>query len=135
MADNDNAEFVFVYGTLRQEARHPAHEMLARRAELVGLAWLQGQLFELGNYPGAVLSDNPSDRVLGELYLLTDPKATLALLDDYEGSSEAFPEPHEYRRRRIDVQSFGGGTISAWVYLYALPTKDLRRISGGDYYS
>jgi gamma-glutamylcyclotransferase (GGCT)/AIG2-like uncharacterized protein YtfP len=127
------ADYLFIYGTLRPASRHPAHRLLATGAERIGAGWLRGRLYEVSGYPGAVLSDDPGDRVVGEIYRLTDPAGTLPALDDYEEASEHFPPPREYRRCRAEVRLADGRFIAAWAYLYNRSTENLRPIPGGDY--
>lgn len=129
----ETTDYLFVYGTLRPACRHPAHRIFAAGAERIGCGWLQGRLYEVSGYPGAVLSDDPADRVAGELYRLTDPEALLARLDDYEEAAEHFPPPREYRRCRVAVHLADGRSVTAWVYLYNRPTANLSPIPGGDY--
>lgn len=129
----ETTDILFVYGTLRPAFGHPAHRLLAEGAERIGCGWLQGRLYEVSVYPGAVLSDDPADRVVGELYRLTDPAAMLARLDYYEEAAEKFPPPREYRRCRVTVRLDEGRSVTAWVYLYNRSTENLRPIPGGDY--
>ena len=125
---------VFVYGTLRRSATHPMHGLL-QPATFVGFARFQGRLYDLGNYPAAVASDDPADTVYGEVYELSEPAATLAALDHYEGCSPNDPEPHEYVRVAADIRLETGGypVVSAQVYLYTRPVSRLTRIPLGDY--
>jgi gamma-glutamylcyclotransferase (GGCT)/AIG2-like uncharacterized protein YtfP len=62
------SDYLFVYGTLRKEMNHPMYRALSRSAEWVGEANLQGRLYDLGKYPGAVPSKRVSDIVIGEIY-------------------------------------------------------------------
>ncbi|MEZ4600768.1 MAG: gamma-glutamylcyclotransferase family protein [Syntrophotaleaceae bacterium] len=126
-------EHLFVYGTLRPSLRHPALRLLAEGAELLESGRMQGSLFEIAGYPGAVPSDDPADQVLGEVYRLTDPIAVLSRLDEYEEAADRFPAPREYRRERVEVTLANGETVMAWVYVYNRPTDGLIRIVGGDY--
>lgn len=40
-------DYIFVYGTLRREIDHPAHQLLSRGAEWIGEATFQGKLYDL----------------------------------------------------------------------------------------
>lgn len=55
--------------------------------------------------------DDCAPRVLGDVVRLTDARAMLPVLDEYEGASPMDEQPHEYRRevRRID---------GIWCYVY-----------------
>jgi len=130
-----NCNFIFVYGTLRKDAGHELFHVLARNAAFVGEAVVRGRLFNLGSYPGVVLSDDPAESVKGELYEIAQSKqkAVLDLLDHYEGCAPDDREPHEYRRELVDVSTTPGATVQAWVYLLNRPTDRLEPIASGDY--
>ncbi len=104
-------------------------------ATFVGAGCFQSRLYDLGNYPAAVASDDPADRVHGEVYLLQTPAETLPALDRYEGCAPSDPEPHEYLRTTVDIRLETGApaTIPAQIYLYNRPTAHLTRIEQGDY--
>jgi gamma-glutamylcyclotransferase (GGCT)/AIG2-like uncharacterized protein YtfP len=119
---------LFVYGTLRKDIGNSRFHVLAREARevtFVGHARIQGRLFDLGTYPGLVLSDDPGARVRGEVYALSNPQEILSRLDDYEGS--------EFERVERDVVLDSGASGKAWVYIYAGTTDDGPEILSGDY--
>lgn len=94
---------------------------------------MQGCLFEVAGYPGAIESINPDHRVKGELYRILDRKRLFAILDEYEECSNRHPRPHEYRRKIVTIQSIRDDTVSAWAYIYNRSTTRLRKIASGDY--
>ncbi|QDU90209.1 Gamma-glutamylcyclotransferase family protein YtfP [Pirellulimonas nuda] len=122
---------LFVYGTLRRDARHASHAMLARGATLLGDATLNGAaIYLVGEYPGVVPSDNQEDVVHGEVYRF-DPKSDLlTLLDEYEGCLG--PRPL-YTREPLPVTLAQGETVTAWVYVYNHPVSKKSRIASGDF--
>ncbi len=128
-----NDDYIFVYGTLRRDARHPLHRQLRLYGRRHSEASMQGRLYEVSGYPGAIESADPDHRVRGELYRIADGKRLFSVLDEYEECSGKFPEPREYRRQKVTVRTGEGDTFSAWAYIYCRPTKHLRRIRGGDY--
>jgi len=133
MSANPANDRLFVYGTLRRGSGSAAHEWLARRAELVGQAWCQGRLYRIAHYPGLVASEDPGDRVVGEVYRLHDPETVLIDLDRYEECGPGFPEPAEYVRDEMAVTLATGKRLTAWVYLYNQPVCEGARIPGGDF--
>ena len=133
MSANTANDRLFVYGTLRRGSGSATHEWLARRAELVGQAWCQGRLYRIAHYPGLVASENPGDRVVGEVYRLHDPETILIELDRYEECGPGFPEPFEYLRSRLEVTLARGQRCTAWIYLYNRPLKEDARIASGDF--
>lgn len=130
MASDD---YLFVYGTLRQGAGSPWHATLSRSAEYVSPASMQGELYEVDGYPGAIQADQGAGRVVGELYRIRNSENLLVLLDEYEECSANFPQPHEYVRMRVGISLPNSGTVVAWVYLYNRDVAGLERIESGDY--
>lgn len=128
-----NSNFIFIYGTLLSSLNHPMHNVLEKYAELEGEGHIQAKLYDLGRYPGVMMSGNPSDRVKGEIYKISDGEKLFSLLDHYEGCSDNFPEPHQYLRRVVQVQADDGSMIDAWVYLYNWDSDGHRYIESGDY--
>jgi gamma-glutamylcyclotransferase (GGCT)/AIG2-like uncharacterized protein YtfP len=112
-------DHLFAYGTLRRTAGHAAHELLARCSTFVGEGVVSARMFDLGSYPGIVLSDEPADRVIGDVYLLAADcsESVLARLDNYEGVGLEHPAPHEYVRQPVDVRMADGRSIEAWAYV------------------
>ena len=129
------AEYLFVYGTLRTEVKNPISWVLTRYGTLIGKATLWGKLYDLGSYPGVVLSDKPSDMVEGELYRLRDKDKVFEVLDPYEGYDPEEVYPGEFRREKIPILLKDGEQVHGWVYLYCRTTEGLKRISSGDYLS
>ena len=83
--------------------------------DFVGMGEWQAQLFKVNDYVGAIASENPDDYVIGELYEVTEEQ--LAELDEYEECSENFPEPREYIRKIVSIDT-ETGSVKAWVYEY-----------------
>ncbi len=131
---NQDAEYLFVYGTLRQDAKNEMPHLLTKHAKFVGCARFQGKLFDLGNYPGAIPSEDSQEVVYGEVYALEPSMRTTVLttLDEYEGCGSNAEVPTEFRRERAIVTLDDGKKVAAWVYLYNL-TEVGAPILSGDY--
>lgn len=125
--------YLFVYGTLRQHANHPMHQLLAAHAKFFAIARYQASLYLVSYYPGAVPSSNTADQVVGELYQLVQSELILPQLDHYEECGPGFTEPQEYRRELQRVTLENGDIVSAWVYIYNRETSGLRQIQSGDF--
>lgn len=125
-------EYIFVYGSLRRTAAG-IHQYLACDAEYVADSSIQGQLYEIDGYPGAVESADVDKRVVGELYRVRTMPALLARLDAYEECDANFPQPHEYVRKVLPVMLRDGHFVMAWTYLFNRSIAGLRPISSGDY--
>lgn len=117
---------IFVYGTLLSTVPSAASKWLLQHAQLLGEASFPGALYDLGSYPGFVLTTTSSGRVAGEIFQLYDPVAAFAFLDIYEGLDEQEPL---YRRDVLEHPDYG----QVWTYIYQGATKDLSLIAGGDY--
>jgi gamma-glutamylcyclotransferase (GGCT)/AIG2-like uncharacterized protein YtfP len=122
---------LFVYGSLMSTAGHRMGARLHREAHRIGPATMQGLLYRVSWYPGAVDSQDPAQRVHGEVWTLDDPKQALAWLDDYEGIAPGRGESGEYRRLERPVRLATGAEIAAWVYLYEGGLTGLAAISDG----
>ncbi len=126
-------QHLFVYGTLMRAMKHPMHAELARHAEFDGQAFMQGRMYDLGRYPGAVASSNAADKVIGELYRLTDRNTLFLALDAYEHCGPDDPQPTQYVRRKETVYRANGEPVKAWIYLYNRPVNGLSWIESGRY--
>jgi len=120
---------LFVYGSLMSTAGHRMGARLRREARRIGAATIQGRLYRVSWYPGAVDSPDPEHRVHGEVYALDDPKLTLAWLDRYEGIVPG--AGGEYRRLERPVRLATGAPTAAWVYLYRREVTGLPCIADG----
>jgi gamma-glutamylcyclotransferase (GGCT)/AIG2-like uncharacterized protein YtfP len=126
-------EYLFVYGTLRPGSAHLMAGFLAARARHLGPARAPGRLYDLGPYPGMVGPAADGDWVRGDLYELPQAQATLVALDRYEGYSVGREAECLFARGRTEAALEAGGRFRAWVYLYAGPLPEGRRIASGDY--
>ena len=122
---------LFVYGTLMKAAQHERHAFLALRGRFLSNGSIQGNLFFVTTYPGAILSSAAQDTVDGEVYELEYPEESFATLDDYEECSSRFAEPTQYVRQRVQVTLPNGKAMEAWTYLYSWPVNHLKRITSG----
>ena len=122
---------LFVYGTLMRGFDHPMAKLLSRSAEFSGEARCQGRLYLVKHYPGLVLSNDPGDVVVGELYRLRQPYELLREFDMYEACGEGFAEPTEYIRQMLPVRLDDGAASQAWTYIYNWPVNGLPRIASG----
>lgn len=126
-----NQDYLFVYGTLRKHTAR--HDLLQRFCEYIDNGTLSGYLYQIGHYPGVILSDDPCQRVIGEVYRIKNQQSLFAELDDYEECSSSFPEPHEYIRQLQTITLDSGYHVKAWVYLYNQSITGLKLIPSGDF--
>lgn len=129
------SEHLFVYGTLRmsiapsKDIRHLLHH----ESEFKGIATVRGRLYDIGSYPGLILSDNPKEIVVGELYRIKNRRVVLNTFDQYEGCIDPFPNPWEYQRVKAEVKTAEGVKVLSWLYTYQWDVNEQMRIIPGDY--
>jgi gamma-glutamylcyclotransferase (GGCT)/AIG2-like uncharacterized protein YtfP len=125
---------LFVYGTLQQGFDNPFAVQLHTSSTCLGQARIPGKLYHLGGrdfrYPGLAHDPEASTWVQGELWELSMPEQTLAMLDEYEGTTEQHPPPHEYRRQEVWVTTDTGRRL-AWCYVMNRPPEPDALIPGG----
>lgn len=123
---------LFVYGTLMGDVRSNIAQFLRRNSRFLGDYRVQGQLYDLGCYPGLTLSINENHWVTGHLYQLLNPYSTLFTLDDYEDIIPGREDDSLYRRELVEVCR-ESEIENAWIYLYNKPTDNLPLITFENY--
>ncbi|WP_300496725.1 gamma-glutamylcyclotransferase family protein [uncultured Methylophaga sp.] len=124
-------DYLFVYGTLRKNTER--HDLLQRFCDYIDTGMLQAVMYQISYYPGVILTDDPQQQVVGEVYRIHQPQLLLAELDDYEECSSSFVEPHEYVRQLQMICLSNGNKLPAWVYLYNHPISGKKLITSGDF--
>jgi gamma-glutamylcyclotransferase (GGCT)/AIG2-like uncharacterized protein YtfP len=122
---------LFVYGTLLNEDNEYAI-YLKNNSSFYSEGKIKGKLYDLGEYPGAVLSQNEGEYIYGSIVKLNDTETVLALVDDYEGYGDKQQQPNLFIRILTDAET-NNGPVSCWIYLYNLPTNNLMPIENGRY--
>ncbi len=111
---------LFVYGTLHPERAPAAIAATAKRLRSAGRASIQGRRYELGEYPGVLLSNDAAEVVQGELFLLPESEAAavLARLVAYAGCRPGDPAGSLFLRERTLATLEDGSQRWCWVYTY-----------------
>ena len=122
------ANVVAVYGTLRYGA---SANGLMKGCKYLGKDKVSGRLFNLGSYPGLLMSDNPSDaKVIVDLYEIPD-NVVLTSLDRYEGYYKDDPAHSLYLRKQTVTES--GQQVQIYEYNSSrVPSNSL--IETGDWF-
>lgn len=124
---------LFVYGTLLKDIDNAMSRFLASHSVFVSKGYFNGKLFLIDWFPGAILTDDNSDRVYGSIFKINNPDLVFNVLDDYEGLGENDPKPHLFKKEVITVTLKNNTKMKSWVYLYNHSTANLKRISSGDF--
>ncbi len=129
------SSYLFVYGTLLRGSKTllgaAERRRLARESVVLGTATMPGELRDLGNYPGFVITKGSKKSVQGEILDLKDPQRTFRWLDKYEGVSEHAGKKGEYSRECLIAKLETGKRIRAWVYVFQAASKSDRTIPNG----
>ncbi|MGZ3777464.1 MAG: gamma-glutamylcyclotransferase family protein [Mucilaginibacter sp.] len=123
---------LFVYGTLLDEYNKYGI-YLRDNSRFFATAKIHGKLYDIGEYPGAVLLTEGTDYIYGTILELDNPHEVLALVDMYEGFGDDQPQPNEFVRLLAQVET-EAGTFDCWIYLYNLPVNGLIAIKDGRYF-
>ena len=129
-------EYIFVYGSLRRDAKHDVFSRVKEHLQYVGHGYFSGILFDLGKYPGAIEADDGITKVRGEVYAVDDNRnEVFRLLDNYEGYIRGRSGKSLFIRKKTTIKLRNGQTISGWIYIYNRPNKvhKAKTISSGDY--
>ena len=123
-------DLLFIYGTLLGEKNEYAI-YLKNNSEIYSDGKLRGRLYDIGEYPGAILSKD-HEYVYGVILKIKEPAKVLTLIDQYEGFGENELQPNEFVRvlTRAETKT---GFVDCWIYLYNLSTKGLPVINSGRY--
>jgi gamma-glutamylcyclotransferase (GGCT)/AIG2-like uncharacterized protein YtfP len=132
MHGESNGNRVFVYRTLRRG--FPLHRHLASmKPRYRGRGTVKARLCDLGEYPGAVKSSLPGDKIIHELYEINEPVSQLRELDAFEEFDPAIPAERLFVRRSAIVQLKDAVQSRAWIdYVNKKPCR-ARAIRGGHY--
>ena len=112
-----NIEYIFVYGTLMRGMENPVRETLKRHLIYKGVATIKADLFDLGEYPGAVKNEYGGP-IEGELFQIVLNSSVFEILDDYEGYEKSDKAASLFIRAIDYVLEQSGSRVEAWIYWY-----------------
>lgn len=124
-------DLLFIYGTLLDEDNEYA-VYLKKNSKPYLYGKVKGKLFDLGEYPGAILSDEGNQYIYGNILKINDPEKVFPLIDNYEGFGQHQPQPNEFIRITTLIET-ETGLADCWIYLYNLSVEGLTRIEDGWY--
>ncbi len=128
------SNFLFSYGTLIPE--HAPNEISGATATFFPYAtgWVHGVLYDLGDYPGAVLDPSTSHKVFGTVFRLPENSKVLDQLDQYEGFDAGNPAASLFIRKEHPVTLPDGDTVDCWIYEYNGEVTNSHVLAGGRYH-
>jgi gamma-glutamylcyclotransferase (GGCT)/AIG2-like uncharacterized protein YtfP len=109
-------DLLFIYGTLHPDRAPHEIAAAARSLKPIGPATIQARLYNLGEYPGAILDDT-APPIPGELFTVPDA-ATLSALDAYEDYRPNDPANSLFLRTKTTATLPDGSHSPCWVYVY-----------------
>lgn len=122
---------LFVYGTLL-DGDNKYGIYLRDNSRFFATGKLKGKLYDIGEYPGAVLLYGGDECIYGTILEIDNPGEVLAVIDLYEGFGDDQPQPNEFIRVLTEAET-GAGPVNCWIYLYNLPHENIPRIGSGIY--
>jgi gamma-glutamylcyclotransferase (GGCT)/AIG2-like uncharacterized protein YtfP len=111
-------EYLFLYGTLIPSQVSDEMAEVIRPLQRIGSAYVRGRLYDLGEYPGAILDSSADTKVKGEVFEITNKQDVLASLDSYEEFNPADLEGSLFVRTESPVTLPDGRKLNCWVYVY-----------------
>ncbi len=130
---NNNTHNLFVYGSLRSGFHNTAYQYLSKYFTLLGSATVKGKLFDKGDYP-VVVPTNEEKFIVGELYTINSPAEfsyAIGQIDDYEGVIVEAGETPLYKREAVTVLH-NSQQYTAWIYWFNGSVDGLAEIASGD---
>ncbi|HET7205770.1 MAG TPA: gamma-glutamylcyclotransferase family protein [Terriglobales bacterium] len=124
--------YLFSYGTLQPKQAPPEIASTVRQFRAVGRGSVRGRLYDLGEYPGAVLTKRGT-HVRGYVFELPDDPDVLNRLDEYEGFDQSHPRGSLFVRRKCLVTLEDGSRLRCWIYTYNQPLGPAPVMGGQDH--
>ena len=121
---------LFIYGTLLSQENEYGL-FLKSYSRFVCEGKVEGKLYDIKYYPGAVMDEKCSSHVFGTVLEINDLNI-LKVIDDYEGFGSDQTQPNEFIRLLKNIET-DQGEIECWVYEYNLPIDTFKIIESGDY--
>jgi len=127
------SDYLFAYGTLKPGHAPGEIGEAVGKLKPVGKGSIRGVLYDLGEYPGAVVDPSPTKRVFGTVFRLSDDEKVLRELDEYEGFDPNAPDKSLFVRSIHPVRLATGRTLQCWVYFWNQKKEGVRALPGGRY--
>jgi len=126
-------EYLFVYGTLLPGLAPDGITPAVEQLRSVGEGTVSGLLYDLGDFPGAVLDSSSERKIAGHVFKLPENVEVLNQLDQYEEFDPGAPDQSLFIRESHTVTLTTGETISCWIYIYNGKADPARILKDGRY--
>lgn len=123
-------QYLFTYGTLTEELAPPEISGSVKKLKYIGNGFVYGRLYDLGNYPGAVLDRFHKSKIFGKIYELPNSQI-LEEFDNYEEYDREKPTKSLFIRKQVSINRANQKKIKAWVYEYNRDVGKLPLIENG----
>ncbi|MFL6209783.1 MAG: gamma-glutamylcyclotransferase [Pyrinomonadaceae bacterium] len=127
------SDFLFIYGTLLPGEAVADVANIVQQLHRLGPAYVHGRLYDLGEYPGAILDAAAETKIEGEVFELSTDPSVLSALDSYEGYDLADPTNSLFIRIKSPVRLLDGREIESWMYVYNRDPGKALLIRDGNY--
>jgi gamma-glutamylcyclotransferase (GGCT)/AIG2-like uncharacterized protein YtfP len=128
---NRMKDYLFGYGTLAAENAPREIAGTVKKLKCLGEGFIFGRLYDLGEYPAAVLDSSPRSKIFGKIYELPDDPRLLDRLDAYEEFDSEHPARSLFVRRQASINRPNKQKVKGWVYEYNGDVRSLPRIRNG----
>lgn len=118
--------YIAFYGSLMQAFPTQQTLKVQHQLQFIQPCTLNGQLYDLGDYPGLKYG---AGRVKAELYEVLDPRV-MAAIDSFECYDPANHSDSLYTRSCVRLAE---PKVDAWVYFYNKPVEMQKIINAGDW--
>jgi gamma-glutamylcyclotransferase (GGCT)/AIG2-like uncharacterized protein YtfP len=126
------SDYLFTYGTLQPGLAPSCISSAVYKLRSIGEGVIDGgELYDLGEYPGAVLNPRSTHQIHGMIFELPNDADILRQLDDYEGFRPNSPESSLFLRELHPAVLTTGQTLPCWVYVYNGKPDLTRRLPDG----
>lgn len=125
-------DYLFAYGTLAEDPAPSEIAATMKQLKFVGEGFVLGRLYDMGEYPGAVLDDT-GNKVFGKIFEFVGNSGALDQLDKYEGFEAKQPVTSLFVRKRNMIMRANQPPLTGWVYEYNGDVKSASIIKTGRY--
>ncbi len=112
------SDYLFVYGTLQTGLAPAEIAHVVEALKPVADATVPGLLYDLGEYPGAILDPSSKQTISGMVLQLPDDPRILAQIDQYEGFDPSSSDTSLFVRILESVVLESGRKLECWIYVY-----------------